>query len=41
MNELIEEYLFPQNDKDNAALHQKLIREGILQDEQQPKGVKQ
>jgi hypothetical protein len=81
-NELIEEYLFPQDDKNKAAqwwnsltddkkiflkdefesltsvdykdaltlfteeevitiLHQKLIREGILQDEQQPKGIKQ
>ena len=81
-NELIEEYLFPQDDKNKAAqwwnsltddkkiflkdefesltsvdykdaltlfteeevitiLHQKLIREGILQDEQQPKGTKQ
>lgn len=81
-NELIEEYLFPQDDKDRSArwwnsladekkiflkdefgsltsvdykdalilfteeevitiLHQKLIREGILQDEQQPKGTKQ
>lgn len=80
-NELIEEYLFPQDDKDRSArwwnsladekkiflkdefgsltsvdykdalilfteeevitiLHQKLIREGILQDEQQPKGTK-
>ena len=81
-NELIEENLFPQDDKNKAAqwwnsltddkkiflkdefesltsvdykdaltlfteeevitiLHQKLIREGILQDEQQPKGTKQ
>lgn len=80
-NELIEEYLFPQEDKDMSArwwnsltddkktflkdefgsltsvdykdaltlfteeevitiLHQKLIREGILQHEQQPKGTK-